>query len=140
MIQIISGVKGKGKTKYLIQKANDEVKQANGNVVYLDKNNKHMYELSNRIRLINLSEYPLDTYDAFLGFICGLISQDHDLESMYLDSFLTISSVSDEYIGFVLSKLNDISSRFNVNFVISISFKVIAESIIFFYSFNSIVF
>ena len=68
MIQIISGVKGKGKTKYLIQKANDEVKQANGNVVYLDKNNKHMYELSNRIRLINLSEYPLDTYDAFLKY------------------------------------------------------------------------
>ena len=121
MVEIIAGEKGKGKTKYLIQKANDEVKQANGNVVYLDKNNKHMYELSNRIRLINLSEYPLDTYDAFLGFICGLISQDHDLESMYLDSFLTISSVSDEYIGFVLSKLNDISSRFNVNFVISIS-------------------
>ena len=56
MIQIISGVKGKGKTKYLIQKANDEVKNANGNVVYLDKNNKHMYELSNKIRLINLSE------------------------------------------------------------------------------------
>ena len=121
MIQIISGVKGKGKTKYLIQKANDEVKQANGNVVYLDKNNKHMYELSNRIRLINLSEYPLDTYDAYLGFLCGLIPQDHDLESRYLDSSLTISSVSDEYIGFVLSKLNDISSRFNVNFVISIS-------------------
>ncbi|MDD3222238.1 MAG: twitching motility protein PilT [Clostridia bacterium] len=121
MIQIIAGVKGKGKTKYLIQKANDAVKSANGNVVYLDKNIKHMYELSNKIRLINLSEFPLDTYDAFLGFICGLISQDHDMEAMYLDSFLTISSVSDEYIGFVLSRLQDISSRFNIDFVISIS-------------------
>ena len=54
MIQIISGSKGKGKTKYLIQMANDAVKTAEGNVVYLDKNNKHMYELSNRIRLINV--------------------------------------------------------------------------------------
>ena len=53
MIQIISGVKGKGKTKYLIQKANEEIKNANGNVVYLDKNNKHMYELSNKIRLMH---------------------------------------------------------------------------------------
>ena len=121
MIQIIAGVKGKGKTKYLIQKANEEVKTANGNVVYLDKNNKHMYELSNKIRLIDLSEYPVDTYDTFLGFISGVISQDHDLESMYLDSFITVSSVTEEYLGFVLSKLNDISSRFNVNFVISIS-------------------
>ncbi len=121
MIQIISGVKGKGKTKYLIQKANEEVKTANGNVVYLDKNNKHMYELSNRIRLVNTSEYPLDTYDAFVGFICGMISQDNDLEALYLDSFLTISSVSEDYIGYVLSKLNDISEKFNVNIVLSIS-------------------
>ena len=121
MIQIISGVKGKGKTKYLIQKANENVKEATGNVVYLDKNIKHMFELSNKIRLINTSDYPLDTYDAFLGFVCGLISQDHDLEAIYLDSFLTISSVTDDYVGYVLSKLNDISSKFNVNFVISIS-------------------
>ena len=76
MIQIISGVKGKGKTKFLIQKANEAVKAANGSVVYLDKNNKHMYELSNRIRLINVGDFPIDTYDAFIGFICGLISQD----------------------------------------------------------------
>ena len=121
MIQIIAGVKGKGKTKYLIQKANEDVKTANGNVVYLDKNNKHMYELSNKIRLINLSEFPVDTYDAFVGFISGVISQDNDLESMYLDSFITVSCVTEEYIGFVLSKLSDISSRFNVNFTISIS-------------------
>lgn len=99
MIQIIAGLKGKGKTKYLIQKANEEVKTASGNVVYLDKNNKHMYELSNKIRLINLSEFPVDTYDAFLGFISGVISQDHDLESMYLDSFITVSCVTEEYIG-----------------------------------------
>lgn len=121
MVQIISGVKGKGKTKFLIQKANEAVKSTNGNVVYLDKNNKHMYELSNRIRLINVGDFPIDTYDAFLGFICGLISQDHDLEMMFLDSFLTIASVSEEYVGYVLSKLSDISDRFHVNFTISIS-------------------
>lgn len=121
MVQIISGVKGKGKTKFLIQKANESVKTANGSVVYLDKNNKHMYELSNRIRLINVGDFPIDTYDAFLGFICGLISQDRDLETMFLDSFLTIGRVSEEYVGYVLSKLSDISERFEVDFTISIS-------------------
>lgn len=121
MIQIISGVKGKGKTKFLIQKANEAVKAANGSVVYLDKNNKHMYELSNRIRLINVGDFPIDTYDAFLGFICGLISQDRDLETLFLDSFLTIASVSEEYVGYLLSKLSDISERFKVDFTLSIS-------------------
>ena len=121
MIQIISGVKGKGKTKFLIQKANEAVKASNGSVVYLDKNNKHMYELSNRIRLINVGDFPIDTYDAFLGFICGLISQDNDLEHMFFDSFLTIASVSDDYVGYVLSKLSDISEKFHVDFTISVS-------------------
>ena len=109
MIPIISDVKGKGKTKFLIQKANEAVKAANGSVVYLDKNNKHMYELSNRIRLINVGDFPIDTYDAFIGFICGLISQDRDLEHMFFDSFLTIASVSDDYVGYVLSKLAVVS-------------------------------
>lgn len=121
MIQIISGVKGKGKTKYLIQKVNDAVKTAKGNVVYLDKNNKHMYELSNKIRLINVRDYPIDNYDSFLGFVCGLISQDHDLEAMYLDSFLSISSVTEDYVGYVLTQLDKISNAFSVDFVISIS-------------------
>ena len=121
MIQIISGVKGKGKTKFLIQKVNDAVKNAKGTIVYLDKNNKHMYELSNKIRLINVSDFPIDNYDSFLGFVCGLISQDHDLEAMYLDSFLNISCVSDEYIGYVLTQLDKISKSFNVDFVLSIS-------------------
>ena len=121
MIQIISGVKGKGKTKYLIQKVNDAVKGSKGNIVYLDKNNKHMYELSNKIRLINVKDYPLDNYDSFLGFVCGLISQDHDLEAMYLDSFLSISCVTDDYVGYVVTKLENISNAFNVDFVISIS-------------------
>ena len=127
MIQIISGVKGKGKTKYLIQKVNDAVKGSKGNIVYLDKNNKHMYELSNKIRLVNVKDFPIDNYDSFLGFVCGLISQDHDLEAMYLDSFLSISLVTEDYVGYVLTQLDKISNSFNVDFVISISIE--AENI-----------
>ena len=121
MIDIIAGAKGKGKTKILIQQVNDDIKLTKGTIVYLDKNNKHMYELSNRIRLINVGDFPIDTYDAFLGFICGLISQDNDLEHMFFDSFLTIASVSDDYVGYVLSKLSDISEKFHVDFTISVS-------------------
>ena len=75
MIQIISGVKGKGKTKYLIQKVNDAVKGSKGNIVYLDKNNKHMYELSNKIRLINVKDYPLDNYDSCLLYTSLLLER-----------------------------------------------------------------
>ena len=56
MVQIIAGRKGKGKTKYLLDMANTAVKEAKGSIVYLDKSSKHMYELNNKIRLINVAE------------------------------------------------------------------------------------
>ena len=84
MVQIIAGRKGKGKTKYLLDMANTAVKEAKGSIVYLDKSSKHMYELNNRIRLINVAEFSVSTAEGFIGFICGIISQDHDLEAMYL--------------------------------------------------------
>ena len=71
MVQIIAGAKGKGKTKYLLDMANTAVKEAKGSVVYLDKSSKHMYELNNQIRLINVQEYPIDTSDGFIGFRAG---------------------------------------------------------------------
>ena len=121
MIQIIAGEKGKGKTKHLLERVNESVKSATGNIVYLDKSQKHMYELSNKVRLINVSDYMISNCDEFLGFLCGILSQDHDLEEMYLDSFLTIAVMKDEEITHVITKLEEISNKFHVNFVLSIS-------------------
>lgn len=121
MIQIISGKKGKGKTKHLIDKANVDVKQAHGNIVYLDKNSKHMYELSNKIRLINVSDYTIESSDGFLGFIAGIISQDHDLDTMFLDSFLKVSCLEGQDISEVIDKLDVMGERFHITFVLSVS-------------------
>ncbi len=123
MIQIIAGAKGKGKTKVLLDKVATEVKETNGSVVYLDKNTKHMYELSNKVRLINVTDCLVENSSEFIGFICGIISQDHDLEKVYLDSFLRIACLEEdsENIELILDKLKKISETFNVDFVISIS-------------------
>ena len=121
MIQIIAGKKGKGKTKHLLDKVNAEVKEVHGNIVYLDKSSKHMYELNNKVRLIDTSEFGLSSSDGFIGFICGIISQDHDLEQMYLDSFLKIAGLEGQDVTSALEKLDKISGAFGVNFIISIS-------------------
>ena len=122
MIEIISGEKGKGKTKELLNKVNTSITSATGNIVYLDKSQKHMYELNNKIRLINVNDCLIDNCDEFLGFICGVISQDHDLEEMYLDSFLTIASIdSDELLNHAIQKLDVISEKYNVKFILSVS-------------------
>ena len=122
MIQLIVGAKGKGKTKHLLEKVNNAVKTVDGNIVYLDKNAKHMYELKNRIRLINTSEFPFTSTDEFIGFLCGIVSQDHDLQELYLDSFMDIAFIKDKNdIEEVFVKLDSISRQFSVDFVISVS-------------------
>lgn len=121
MVEIICGEKGKGKTKHLLERANSAIKDAQGNVVYLDKSQKHMYELSNKIRLINVTDFPVTNCDEFLGFICGIVSQDHDLQEMYLDSFLTIAGMKEEELQHAIEKLGIISEKYNVKFIISIS-------------------
>ncbi len=121
MIQLILGEKGKGKTKILLDKVNFEVKEAHGSIVYLDKSTKHMYELNNKVRLIDVSSFELQSTDEFTGFIYGILSQDHDLEQMYLDSFLKISQVSEADLNGLLDKLAQIGEKFQVTFVISIS-------------------
>ena len=121
MIQLIIGEKGKGKTKILLDRANAEIKNASGNFVYLDKSSQHMYELNNKVRLIDVTTFPVRGYDAFIGFICGIISQDHDLEQMYLDSFLKLSGLEGQDLTKALSLLEQFGKKYEVTFVISIS-------------------
>ena len=121
MVELIVGKKGKGKTKVLLDRVNNAVKEANGSIVYLDKSTKHMYELNNKVRLIDVSSYPLKNADEFVGFICGIISQDHDLEQVYLDSFLKLAGLEDSDITDAVAQLDAISEKYGINFTISVS-------------------
>ncbi|MDO5362722.1 MAG: twitching motility protein PilT [Eubacteriales bacterium] len=121
MVELIVGKKGKGKTKVLLDRVNGAIKDANGNIVYLDKSTKHMYELNNKVRLIDISGFPLQNADEFVGFICGVLSQDHDLEQIYLDSFLKIAKLENEDVTATIEQLEAIGTQFGVTFVISMS-------------------
>ena len=129
MVQLIVGVKGKGKTKVLLDKVNSQIQAVDGNIVYLDKSAKHMYELNNKIRLINMADYPVKNADAFIGFILGIISQDNDLQQMYLDSFLKIANLEDADITETVQKLEEISKDFGVDFTLSVSLDTVPEAI-----------
>lgn len=121
MVQLIVGNKGKGKTKQLLDKVNNEIKEISGNIVYLDKSAKHMYELNNKVRLIDVSQYMIENSSEFIGFVCGVISQDHDLQQMYFDSFLKISCLEGRDILPTIEKLEALSKEFDVTFILSVS-------------------
>ena len=121
MVQLIVGGKGKGKTKCLLDKVNEEVKNILGNVVFLDKNEKQMYELNNRIRLINVTEFGIETTESFIGFVAGIISQDHDLQQIYIDSFLKVSFLEDQDISEAIARLEKLSEKYSVDMFLSVS-------------------
>ena len=121
MIELIVGGQGKGKTGKMLEKVNSEIKEASGNIVYLDKNTKHMYELNNKIRLVDVSEYDFSNCDEFYGFICGIISQDHDLEQVYFDNFKRIACIDDSDLEAALDKFAALGEARKIKFSISIA-------------------
>ena len=121
MVQLIVGVKGAGKTKKMLDHVHDSIKNVDGNIVYLDKSSQNMHELDNKVRLINVSEYPIQNTDQFLGFVCGICSQDYDLQEIYLDGFLKISGLEGKDISDAQKQLNKISEQFKVNMILSVS-------------------
>ena len=121
MVQLIVGVKGEGKTKKMLEHVHNILASTDGNVVYLDKSTQNMHELDNRVRLINVTEYPIQNTDQFIGFVCGICSQDYDLQEIYLDGFLKIAKLEGQDISSTLSQLNLISEQFHVNMVLSVS-------------------
>ena len=121
MIQLIIGEKGKGKTKVLLDKANEAAKNAKGSLVFVDKDSSHMLELKNSIRLVDVSKYAIGDASEFFGFISGIISADHDLEQLYIDTFLMTAYIKDkEYID-ILKKIESLSSAYDITVTVSIS-------------------
>ncbi|MBR1853960.1 MAG: twitching motility protein PilT [Lachnospiraceae bacterium] len=121
MVQLIVGEKGKGKTKQLLDKVNGQVKDIAGSIVYLDKSTKHMFELNNKVRLIDVSQYMIENSSEFIGFVSGILSQDHDLQEMYFDSFLKIAVLDVADMESVVNKLSKLSKQFGVDFILSVS-------------------
>ena len=80
-----------------------------------------MFELNNKVRLINVADYMVENSDEFVGFISGIISQDHDLQQMYFDSFLKIACLEGADITATIEKLEKLSTAFHVDFVLSVS-------------------
>lgn len=123
MIRIIYGKKGSGKTKKIIDAANEAVKSSTGELVFIDDDNRYMYDLRHEIRFVNATEYDVSSPDTFMGFICGILAGNYDMKQLFIDGFLRLvkSDMADLEPFFV--KLEDITHRHGVDVVISASAK-----------------
>lgn len=122
MVKLILGAKGAGKTKWLINGANDDIKSGNGNITFLDVEDEHIFSLDTNVRLINLSEYSINTIEKFYGFLLGMLSMDFDLEKIYIDSVYKIIDIKKEDLKCLVKNLEEISEKHDVDILINVDY------------------
>lgn len=124
MIKLMCGKNGSGKTKKLIDLANNFASQDLGQVVYLDSSNQLIFSLDHKIRFINVSDFPISKASEFIGFISGIISKDYDIKIIVIDSLESIITDCQSEITKTLQSLQKLSEKFNVDFQIGFNGEV----------------
>jgi len=121
MVKVIYGKKGSGKTKTLVEIANRAVREKKGDVVFIDRGRKLIYDLNHKIRFIDITDYPSSNDICFLGFISGIISSNYDVETVIIDGLTYITNKKIDMLEIFLDELNKLSEKHNVEFYISAS-------------------
>ena len=121
MIYLIIGAKGSGKTKRIVDAANDMVSIAKGNIIYVDDKSDHMYSLKHEIRMINTAEYNVETEAGLWGFIRGLVASNGDTETIFIDGINRMANKNVAEMQDFFTKLQKLGSDNGVNFVLTIS-------------------
>ncbi len=124
MVKFIAGGKGEGKTKKIIALANESVKTNDGHLVYIDDDRRHIYDLHYDIRFVETGSFPLSNYREFIGFVCGIMSQDNDIKEIYVDGLNNVvKNLNIEDLLKLAKKLESLSSENGLDFIISITYK-----------------
>ena len=121
MIHVFCGRKGSGKTKALIQLANEKVNEVKGNVVYIDNDTKATLELNRRMRFVATDEFNLKSNNDFYGFLCGMLSRDYDIDTIFVDGVFNIADDKLEVTAQLFSKMESLAKKYNVEFYVNVS-------------------
>ena len=121
MIQVIHGKKGSGKTKKILDMANAAIKEYKGDVIFVDDDNRYMFDINHKVRFINAGEYGVHSAEMFLGFLCGMLAQNFDVGLIFIDAFLKLVKGDLNEMEWVFQKMETLCQKHNVDFVLSVS-------------------
>lgn len=119
MIKIITGKRGSGKTKILIDSIHEAEKNSNGNVVAIQKGSSLNTDITHKVRLVNIEDYQVEGVDAFYGFVAGILASDHDCTDIFVDATLKIIGRDYDKLGEMLEKLSAITPSTTITLTIS---------------------
>lgn len=121
MITLLTGKKGSGKTKKLIELANAALETSKGCVVVIEKGLKLTYDISHAARLVDADAYKIQSADMLFGFVSGICAGNYDVTDILIDSTLKITGTEAEVVEELVEKLKKLGEEANTNFVLSIS-------------------
>ncbi len=121
MIQVIAGKKGSGKTKRLIDLTNQTARDAVHDVIFLDDDNRYMFDVDHKVRFIDATDYHIRNTDMFMGFLGGILSSNFDLGTVFIDAFLKLCHLEPADTEGVIAAMEELSAKHNVSFVLSLS-------------------
>lgn len=121
MVSIIAGKRGTGKTKRIIKMANESLQSANGDIIFIDDDKRHMLELNHDLRFLSMDEYPIATPEEFFGFLCGIASNNFDIEKIYVDGLFKIIKLEMDQIPNYVDRLKSVAETYDLDFVMTIT-------------------
>ncbi len=129
MVKLISGSMGSGKTKQLIKMANEKSETSKGNIVFIDDDKRHMYDLTHDVRFVCMEEFPIHTVNEFVGFICGIISNDYDIDHIYIDGLCKVMDCVVTETPQFIARLEELGKQFDISFVATVSCDTLPEEL-----------
>ena len=122
MVKMIMGHKGSGKTKRMIELANEKVEKSQGNVIYINKNHRLTYDLKYRIRVICMEDFvQITDSDEYIGFLYGVLGMDRDVDTVFIDGVLRHADITLGNMPEFIDRLKDISAEYQTEFIVSVS-------------------
>ncbi|MBU5591411.1 hypothetical protein KQI89_06520 [Clostridium sp. MSJ-4] len=121
MIHVFCSERGTGKTKALIERANNKAEEAKGTVIYIDDDRRPMFDLDSRIRMITTEDFKLKDYDELYGFLCGILSEDYDIETIFIDGLCNVVSGNLEDAAHLFLKMEKLAHNYKLEFYININ-------------------
>lgn len=121
MINLMMGKKGSGKTKRLVNYANEVISKSEGSIVVIEKGSNLTFDLNHNARLVNIDNYGISDFSGLYGFLCGICAGNYDVTDILIDSTLKICGEDINKLIPFIDRLNDVCKNSNTNLILSIS-------------------
>ena len=120
-MKIIYGPKGTGKTKAIIDGANNALNDAKGHVIFITDTSRYTYDLNNQIRYLDVKGFDIKCEGGFRGFIKGIVAANGDNEYIFIDGIARITKKELWDLENIFSAMEKLEYDFGVKFVITCS-------------------